>query len=244
MIELKLIKDYPREIIAVDEVGRSPLSGPVVIGALRVVVNDYDSLITLLRSFRRLGVKDSKALTHEHRGELLKKFKIPLRNFRERGEFIWKGLSLTYVTWEMDHQVIDAENILEASMRGMKEAALFLQSGDRIKTTVLIDGQSKLRWGEEACPWEEITIIKGDAKSSLIGLAAIIAKEKRDAFMREMHLLYPHYGFDSNAGYPTKEHRRAIEQYGPCPIHRRTFSKVKEFVPGYVPENKESEEVG
>ncbi len=62
MIELKLIKNFPHEIIAVDEVGRSPLSGPVVIGALRVVVPDYDSLITLLRSLRRCGVKDSKLL--------------------------------------------------------------------------------------------------------------------------------------------------------------------------------------
>ncbi|MFL5785972.1 MAG: ribonuclease HII, partial [Bacteriovoracaceae bacterium] len=202
MIELKLVKNFPREIIAVDEVGRSPLPGPVVIGGLRVVVNDYNSLITLLRSLRRNGVKDSKLLTSETRLELLEKFGVRDVPFRQKGEFSWKGLEIQHVTWDMNHEIIDTENIFQASMRGMKEAALELQNGDRSQTTVLIDGQCKLRWGEEASPWEEITIVKGDVKSSLVGLAAIIAKEKRDAFMKEMHALYPVYGFDTNAGYP------------------------------------------
>lgn len=62
MIELKILKTFPQEIIAVDEVGRSPLSGPVVIGAVRLLVHDVNSLTTLLRSLRRNGVKDSKIL--------------------------------------------------------------------------------------------------------------------------------------------------------------------------------------
>jgi ribonuclease HII len=231
MIELKLVKDFPREIIAVDEVGRSPLAGPVVIGALKVKVNDYESLITLLRSFRRNGVKDSKLLQHAGREELLKKFKIYPRPFKEKGSFEWKGVELSYVTWDMSHSVIDTENIFQASMRGMKEAALFLSSADKSNTTLLVDGHCKLRWEGEAANWEEITIIKGDVKSSLVGLAAIIAKEKRDSYMRDMHFLYPDYGFDTNAGYPTKEHRQAVAKFGPCPIHRKTFSKVKEFIP-------------
>lgn len=230
MIELKLVKTFPQEIIALDEVGRSPLSGPVVIGGLRVVVQDYQSLITLLRSFRRNGVKDSKELSPQDRADLLRKFKIPPLSYREKGHFTWKGLDLSYVTWEMDHEVIDRENIFQASMRGMKEAALFLQEGDRTQTTVLIDGHCKLRWEGEPAAWNEITIVKGDVKSSLVGLAAIIAKEKRDAFMKEMHLLYPHYSFDTNFGYPTPAHRKAVEIHGPCEIHRKTFSKVKEFV--------------
>jgi ribonuclease HII len=231
MIELKLVKNFPREIIAVDEVGRSPLSGPVVIGALRIVVQDYDSLITLLRSLRRNGVKDSKLLSGEARAELLTKFGVKDLPFRQKGQFSWKGIELTHVTWDMDHAVIDAENIFQASMRGMKEACLDVQSGERAMTTVLIDGQCKLRWpGDETSPWEEITIVKGDVKSSLVGLAAIIAKEKRDGFMKQMHALYPVYGFDTNFGYPTQTHRKAIEVHGPCPIHRKTFGKVKEFV--------------
>lgn len=230
MIELKLIQHFPQEIICVDEVGRSPLSGPVVIGAVRIVAQDYESLITLLRSLRRNGVKDSKLITGDDRQELLKKFSVKDLAFREKGTFVWKGVEISHVTWDMDHTIIDRENIFQASMRGMKEAALHLQLGDIFKTKVLIDGQSKLRW-DVVCPWEEITIVKGDVKSSLIGLAAIIAKEKRDAFMRQMHEEYPHYGFDTNYGYPTAFHRKAIEKHGPCPIHRKTFGKVKEFIP-------------
>lgn len=229
MIELKLIQDFPQEIIAIDEVGRSPLCGPVVIGGVRVLVQNYDSLISLLRSFRRIGVKDSKQLTHEKRELLLNKLHIKDLTFGEKGSFSWKGLEISYLTWSMDHFVIDSENIFQASMRGMKEAAIALQNGNMLQTTVLIDGQSKLRWNEDARVWKEITIIKGDMKSSLIGLASIIAKEKRDDFMRKMHLVYPQYGLDKNFGYPTAFHRKAIEQHGPCEIHRKTFGKVKEF---------------
>lgn len=229
MIELKLITDFPQEIIAVDEVGRSPLCGPVVIGALRTLVHDYNQLITLLRSLRRNGVKDSKELCHQKRMKLLEKFQIKELPFREKGNFEWKGLSLEYITWNMDHDVIDHENIFQASMRGMKEATLFLK-GENHPSTVLIDGQSRLRWEEGESPaWKELPIVKGDAKSSLIGLAAIIAKEKRDAFMREMHVLYPEYGLETNFGYPTPFHRQAIAIHGPSPIHRLSFSKVKEF---------------
>ncbi|GEM_PF-885233 len=230
MIELKLISEFPQEIIAIDEVGRSPLCGPVVIGALRILVQDYNQLIALLRSLRRNGVKDSKKLCHQKRTNLLEKFHINELSFREKGEFEWKGLQINFVTWNMDHDVIDRENIFAASMRGMKEAALFLKEGI-YPSTILIDGQSKLRWeGGESPDWKELPIVKGDVKSSLIGLAAIIAKEKRDAFMKQMHELYPYYGLDTNFGYPTLVHRKAIEVHGPSPIHRQTFSKVKEFI--------------
>lgn len=230
MIELKLIQTFPREIIALDEVGRSPLSGPVVIGAIRVVVLNQKSLETVLRSFRCSGVKDSKLLNGESRLEVLRKINIRPRRFREKGKFTWKNLEFTYLTWEMDHHVIDQENIFQASMRGMKEAALAIQEGDKTLTTVLIDGQSKLRWGSDNSPWEEITIVKGDVKSPLIGLSAIIAKERRDQLMKDMDYLYPHYGFKTNVGYPTASHRRAIRKYGPCEIHRKSFGRVKEYL--------------
>jgi len=223
VIELKLVKKFPKEIIAIDEVGRSPLSGPVVIGALRVHVENYETLITLLRSLRRNGVKDSKLLPAPNRQKLLEKFQIKDLDFRTKGEFIWKNCQLSYVTWEMDHEVIDRENIFQASMRGMKEAAEFLSVFKNEESTILIDGQSRLRWAEGSPGWEEIPIVKGDVKSSLIGLAAIIAKEKRDSWMKLMHEKYPVYGFETNFGYPTKFHREAIEAHGPCPIHRKSF---------------------
>lgn len=230
MIEIKSLSQYPQDIIALDEVGRSPLSGPVVIGAVKISVTDPKLLMSLIRFLKRKGIKDSKLLTTESRLKLLADLGIPQNAFRHPGEVNLKGFSVKFVTWEMDHTVIDAENILAASLRGMKEAALFLSAEDKSQTTLLIDGPFKLRWETES-PFREIPIIKGDVKSPLIALAAIIAKEKRDDLMRQMHGLYPQYGFNTNVGYPTRDHRMAISQHGPCPIHRKSFNKVKEFIP-------------
>lgn len=230
MVELKHLTTFPQEVIALDEVGRSPLSGPVVIGAVRLLIQEPESLKSLIRYLKRKGVKDSKLLTAEKRDEVLKALGINLLNFREKGEIQLKGFAISFLSWEMDHEVIDQENILNASLRGMKEAALGLSTTDKTQTTLLIDGQMKLRWGDSVAPWREVTIVKGDVRSALIGLAAIIAKEQRDKFMRQMHELYPVYGFDTNVGYPTPVHRKAIAEHGPCPIHRKSFAKVKEFV--------------
>ncbi len=229
MIELKLIKNFPCELLAVDEVGRGPLGGPVVIGAVKVWIEDEACLRALLKFLKPKGIKDSKKLTTEERLKVLRKLGIrELIPYREQGSLDCKGISVSYVTWEMCHETIDRENILAASLRGMREAATFLSLAQKKQTTILIDGHLKLRWGRKKSPWTEIPLVKGDSKSLLIGLASIIAKEKRDSFMRRMHDLYPQYGFDSNYGYPTREHKKAIREFGPCPIHRKTFNGVKE----------------
>lgn len=230
MLELKLIPNFPQEIIATDEVGRGPLGGPVVVGAVRLWIEDPDALKALIKFLRTKGIKDSKKLTSEDRLKVLKKLGVELSPFRQREIVVLKGLEISYITWDMDHEIIDQENILAASLRGMKEASEFLSKAKKNQTTVLIDGHMKLRWGKKVSPWNEIPIIKGDSKSLLIGLASIIAKEKRDAFMREMHELYPQYGFGKHYGYPTKEHRSAIVEFGPCTIHRKTFKGVKEHL--------------
>lgn len=229
---MKLINEFPQEIIATDEVGRGPLSGPVVVGAVRLQVESAEALRGLLKFLKPKGITDSKKLTAKSRLEILKKLGMSDQGFRKKGSVELKGIIVSYVTWEMDHEVIDQENILAASLRGMKEASQFLCESKKIPTTVLIDGKMKLRWGEAASPWKEIPIIKGDSKSLLIGLASIIAKEKRDDHMLQMHELYPQYGFNTHSGYPTASHRKAIETHGPCLIHRKTFKGVKEFVRG------------
>lgn len=230
MLELKLIPEFPQEIIATDEVGRGPLGGPVVIGCVRMFIQNAEGLKSLLKTLRARGIKDSKLLSSGQRLLVFKKIGVEDLTFRQRGEFTIKGCTISYVTWDMDHDKIDEMNILGASLQGMKEAVTFLSDGKNIKTTVLIDGHLKLRWEKGTSPWNEIPIIKGDTKSLLIGLASIIAKEKRDGYMREIHELYPQYGFNSHYGYPTKAHRIAIKEFGPCPIHRKTFKGVKEFV--------------
>ena len=230
MLELKLIPEFPQEIIATDEVGRGPLGGPVVVGAVRLLVEDQQALKTLLKALKPRGVTDSKKLSPDRRREILNKLGIDEIEFRKMRTLTIKGVEVSLITWDIDHQVIDQENILAASLRGMREASEFLSDPKNYPTTVFIDGHQKLRWGKKTSPWNEIPLIKGDSRSLLIGLASILAKEKRDSHMRQMHELYPQYGFNSHFGYPTKEHRAAIEVYGPCPIHRKTFKGVKEFV--------------
>lgn len=230
MIEIKLIKNFPAELIAVDEVGRGPLGGPVVIGAVKVHIDSAETLKSLLKFLKPRGIKDSKKLTSDDRLKVLKKLGISMNPYRDRGLVNLKGVDVHFITWDMCHETIDRENILGASLLGMREAGLHLSEGKKVETTVFIDGPHKLRWGKKTSPWTEIPLVKGDSKSLLIGLASIIAKEKRDAHMREMHELYPQYGFAGHFGYPTKQHREAIKVHGPCPIHRKTFKGVKEFI--------------
>lgn len=230
MLELKLIPEFPCEIIATDEVGRGPLSGPVVIGAVRLRLESADELRALLKFLRPKGIKDSKVLSETERKNILTKLGIEDLSFRKKGGLLLKGVAMDYVTWEMDHAVIDEENILAASLRGMREASLFLSQPENVPTYVFIDGHLKFRWGTETSPWNEIPLIKGDSRSLLIGLASVIAKVKRDEYMRQMHELYPQYGFNSHFGYPTAFHRKAIQTHGPCPIHRKSFKGVREFV--------------
>nr|WP_326491623.1 hypothetical protein [Desulfolithobacter dissulfuricans] len=72
-------------------------------------------------------------------------------------------------------------------------------------------------------------LVKGESKSSSIAAASIIAKVTRDRIMAGYHETYPVYNFLKNKGYPTRDHRRAIAEHGPCPIHRRSFKGVREF---------------
>ncbi len=75
-----------------------------------------------------------------------------------------------------------------------------------------------------------VALIKGDRRSASIAAASVVAKVTRDRIMREYHRQYPEYNFAQNKGYGTAEHLAALQRHGPCPIHRRTFSGVKEVI--------------
>lgn len=114
-----------------------------------------------------------------------------------------------------DEKVIDEINILNATKRAFKEAYFnTVVSAD----AALIDAVQGLD-----IPCRKIPIIHGDALSYSIACASILAKVKRDRFMAEMDELYPEYGFAKNKGYGTAEHIKALREFGPCPIHRRSF---------------------
>ncbi|MCR5610756.1 MAG: ribonuclease HII [Clostridiales bacterium] len=114
-----------------------------------------------------------------------------------------------------DEKVIDEINILNATKRAFKEAYF---NTVVLTDAALIDAVQGLE-----IPCRKIPIIHGDALSYSIACASILAKVKRDRFMAEMDELYPEYGFAKNKGYGTAEHIKALREFGPCPIHRRSF---------------------
>ena len=119
----------------------------------------------------------------------------------------------------VDNNVIDDINIYEATKVAMKEA--FDKANKKIKIEhVLIDAM-KLDLGTETT-----SIIKGDLKSITISAASVIAKVYRDRLLEELDKKYPMYGFKDNAGYGTKKHIEAIEEYGIIKEHRKTFKPV------------------
>ena len=116
---------------------------------------------------------------------------------------------------------IDELNILEATKLAIKRA---LDNLDITLELVLID-HVKLNYEVKT-----ISITKGDQLSLSIAAASIVAKTYRDNLMDEYHLLYPEYGFNKHAGYPTKKHVEAIKLHGITPIHRKTFKPIKEMI--------------
>ncbi len=114
-------------------------------------------------------------------------------------------------------QRIDEINILQATYEAMHQAVEELKV---IPDLLLVDAVTI-----PTMPMKQVGIIKGDAKSVSIAAASILAKVTRDRMMVEYDALYPEYGFAKHKGYGSKVHIEAIQEYGPCPIHRRTFIK-------------------
>lgn len=199
--EYKHFPEYEK-IIGIDEAGRGPIAGPVVVAA---VIMPKNSSIQ--------GVNDSKKLTAKKRNELYKKI---------------KSCALHYEYRVIGHTIIDEINILQATFLGMNElVTAFLSSS----CLALIDGpyvpKKEL---EENSRLVLKSIVKGDSTYQCIAAASIVAKVVRDSIMDKYHEKFPQYDFIHNKGYPTKKHTQALAQFGICPIHRRSFAPVKEMV--------------
>lgn len=161
--------------------------------------------VVLPKDCRILYINDSKKLSEKRREELFEL--IPK-------EAVSVGLGI------VSHERIDEINILQATYEAMREAVKQLSCVPDIllNDAVTIPG----------LPMKQIPIIKGDAKSISIGAASIMAKVTRDHLMEAYDVQFPEYGFAQNKGYGTKQHTDAIKEYGPCPIHRKTF--IKNFI--------------
>ena len=115
-------------------------------------------------------------------------------------------------------QEIDEINILNATFLAMRRAVEALGISPDL---LLIDGNQKPKIGVG----EEVTVIKGDAKSVSVAAASVLAKVSRDRYMLEKAQEYPQYAFEKHKGYGTKLHYEKIAEYGVSPIHRKTFLK-------------------
>ncbi|MEA2013825.1 MAG: ribonuclease HII [Thermodesulfobacteriota bacterium] len=145
-------------------------------------------------------IRDSKKLTPRKREALYKIIRI---------DAISVGLGA------IEAASIDRINILQATLAAMKAAVLNLYPQPDY---ILIDGINTID-----IPIPQETVIRGDSLSVSVAAASIIAKVSRDQIMDRYHVLYPQYNFLKNKGYGTKEHRKAVKEYGRCKIHRRSF---------------------
>ena len=141
---------------------------------------------------------------------------------REEFFLIIKEQALSYGIGIVGVEEIDKINILQASLLAMKNAVEDLSSKPNL---LLIDGNQRI--DTEINQW---TIVKGDSLSQSIAAASVLAKVTRDKLMEQYHEQFPQYAFDKHKGYGTRLHRDLIRKHGPCPIHRRTFKGVSEFV--------------
>ncbi|MEB3183353.1 MAG: ribonuclease HII [Cyanobacteriota bacterium] len=184
----------PGACAGVDEVGRGCLFGPVLAGA---VVLPAEALTPLAAA----GLTDSKKLSPRRRAAL-----VPLI----------RAWARHWALGQASAAEIDRLGIRPATERAM------LRALQRLPTTpelLLVDGILPLRgWSGP-----QRTLVRGDSCCLAIAAASVLAKEERDALIRRLALRFPGYGFERHAGYGTPQHRRALAQVGPTPLHRRSF---------------------
>ena len=178
-----------------DEAGAGPLAGPV-----------YAAAVILPFGVELPGLNDSKKLTEKKREAL-----FPM--IREQ--------AVAWAVARVEAAEIDETDILSARMKAMQLAI------DRLTPApdfALLDG-NRDHGRSAAVTTPHRMIVKGDSLSASIAAASILAKVSRDRYMKEIAAQYPQYEFDRHKGYGTKRHYELLRQYGPSPIHRRTFLK-------------------
>jgi ribonuclease HII len=212
-----------------DEVGRGPLAGPVVAACASLEIKKFDlkEIKALLKKWSKFGITDSKQLSAPMRADILKKLSLLTIDVNQIYTYHYsENIILKILIKEIHAPIIDEINILQASLEAMKQA-MSESCPVHLPGMVLIDGNKKIKYEQALIDLE--AVVKGDSKSLLIGLASIAAKEYRDQLMKNLGEKYPGYGWETNAGYPTKKHLEAIGLLGVTKLHRLTFRGVKEI---------------
>lgn len=202
MPDFSLEKTYQNLIICgIDEAGRGPLAGPVVAACAILDQNDFPAKIN-----------DSKKLSKKLRKEIFFQLK-------EKARF---GIGV------VDERIIDEINILQAAKLAMRLAFEDLQKKYKITPEIILVDGNFAPFAQKNL--QIFPIVKGDQKSLSIAAASILAKETRDEIMDEIHQLFPQFGFNKHAGYPTKFHVGQIKKFGICLHHRKSFEPIKSML--------------
>ncbi len=195
--EFDLVNKGNRRIAGLDEAGRGAWAGPVSAAAVILPVDKHMAIFLS-------GVRDSKQMTAARR-------------------YYWadiiKEQALAWAVAFASQEEIDADGIIAATRSAMMRAlAQFPAPADHL----LIDA---LLLPGVATP--QTPLIKGDQRSLSIAAASVLAKTARDRWMQEADQPHPDYGFARHKGYGTLRHQQALEQFGPCPLHRLSFKPLK-----------------
>lgn len=185
-------------IAGIDEAGRGPWAGPVVAGA-----------VCFERNYNKdLALRDSKVMSEKA---------------REKAFITIKEVSLAFGIGVIDNVMIDKVGIAEAVLMAMSKALVNLEQMLKQKVDYLIIDGSNVKDIKE---YEQNKINKADALHCSVSAAAVLAKVQRDMLMKEYAVEFPQFGFERNKAYGTKEHKEALQKYGPTRIHRFSYKPV------------------
>lgn len=197
-LEEKLWKSNFKYVVGVDEAGRGPLAGPVVVGA--VLIENPSQVVQ--------SVRDSKKMTKKQREKAFVEI-------QEKSSAFGIGI--------VNAKQIDRVGIKEAVKEAMILAVNEIERKIGKKVNYIISDAAVYLLED----YKMMSITHGDTHHYSISAASVLAKVKRDQIMEEYSKKYPKYGFERHMGYGTKVHIEAISKYGVCDIHRRSYEPIK-----------------
>ncbi|MBN8423487.1 ribonuclease HII [Microbacterium esteraromaticum] len=202
-LERQLLKDFDL-IIALDEVGRGALAGPVAVGA---------AVMDARGSRRRVpeGLRDSKMITEKRRPEMA-----------ERAQ-AW--VSASGVGWSTADEVDEVGIMRALGLAASRAVQSVVDHGASLdRTLIILDGNHDYLSAVHPASVTVRTVIKGDRDCASVSAASVIAKVARDGLMASLHPEHPAYHWDRNKGYASREHREAIRAQGLSPFHRASWA--------------------
>lgn len=192
-------------ILGVDEVGRGPLAGPLVVGAV-ILPDEKPEWVEELKDSKKLSQKKREALN----------------------EIILKKALAVGLGW-VSSKELDEVGISEALKLATRRAVKKVQKSGQAFSQIVIDG--KVNFLQKTALAQYVsTMPKADDLIKEVSAASIVAKQARDKYMVEVAKYYPEYEFEKHVGYGTSRHLEAIKKYGICPEHRRCFEPIKSMV--------------